>query len=83
MFDNKTDFKKEFSNRLIQSYGTTVEDTHPTDRLLVRGQMIRDYASLNWKETKVAERKQEAKQVELVTPKLTAKRTTKRATKKN
>ena len=63
MFDNKTDFKKEFSNRLIQSYGTTVEDTHPTDRLLVLGQMIRDYASLNWKETKVAERKQEAKQV--------------------
>ena len=63
MFENKTEFKKEFSRRLIQTYGTTVEDTYPSDRLLVLGQMVRDYAGLNWKETKVAERKSEAKQV--------------------
>ncbi|MBQ9328684.1 MAG: glycogen/starch/alpha-glucan phosphorylase [Solobacterium sp.] len=63
MFKNKTEFKKEFSQRLIELYGTTVEETHPTERYLTLGEMVRNYASVNWKDTKVAIKKQKAKQV--------------------
>ncbi len=63
MFKNKQEFKKEFSQRLVEAYGTTVEQTHPTEKYMVLGEMVRDYASVNWKDTKVAIGKQQAKQV--------------------
>ena len=63
MFKNKQEFKKEFTQKLIESYGTTTEETHPTEKYLVLGEMVRNYASVNWKDTKVAIRKQQAKQV--------------------
>ena len=63
MFKNKTEFKKEFAQKLVESYGTTVEETHPSERYLVLGDMVRTYASVNWKDSKVATRKQKAKQV--------------------
>ena len=63
MFKNKQEFKKEFTQKLIESYGTTTEETHPTEKYLVLGEMVRNYASVNWKDTKVAIRKQKAKQV--------------------
>ncbi len=63
MFKNKEEFKSEFTQRLIEIYGTTVEMTHPTERYLVLGDMVRNYASVNWKDTKVAIQKQKAKQV--------------------
>ena len=63
MFENKEEFKKEFNRRLIQSFGTTVEDTYPADRFLVLGQMIRDYAGMNWHETKVTSKEQKIKKV--------------------
>ncbi len=63
MFKNKSEFKKEFTQQLIETYGTTVEATHPTERYLVLGNMVRNYASVNWKDTKVATKKQKAKQV--------------------
>ncbi|MCR5230062.1 MAG: glycogen/starch/alpha-glucan phosphorylase [Solobacterium sp.] len=63
MFKNKEEFKKEFSQRLIEAYGTTVEMTHPTEKYLVLGEMVRDHASVNWKDTKVAVSQQDVKQV--------------------
>ncbi len=63
MFKNKTEFKKEFSRRLVESYGCTVEETHPTEKYLVLGTMVRDYANVNWKDTKEAVRHQGVKQV--------------------
>lgn len=63
MFKNKQEFKKEFSQRLVEAYGTTVDQTHPTEKYMVLGEMVRDYASVNWKDTKVAIGKQQAKQV--------------------
>lgn len=63
MFRNKQEFKKEFSQRLIEAYGTTVDQTHPTEKYLVLGEMVRDYASVNWKDTKVAVSENQAKQV--------------------
>lgn len=63
MFTNKEEFKEAFKTRLIETYGTTVELTHPTERYMVLGEMTRDYASVNWKDTKVAIDNQQAKQV--------------------
>ena len=63
MFRNKSEFKREFAQKLVEMCGTTVEETHPTERYLVLGEMVRNYASVNWKDTKVAIRKQNAKQV--------------------
>lgn len=63
MFTNKEEFKEAFKTRLIETYGTTVELTHPTERYMVLGEMTRDYASVNWKDTKVAVDSQQAKQV--------------------
>ncbi len=63
MFKNKQEFKREFTQRLIESYGTTTEMTHPTEKYLTLGEMVRNYASVNWKDTKVAVRAQKAKQV--------------------
>ncbi len=63
MFTNKEEFKEAFKTRLIETYGTTVELTHPTERYMVLGEMTRDYASVNWKDTKVATDNQQAKQV--------------------
>ncbi len=63
MFNNKEEFKEEFSRRLIESYGCEVDETHPTEKYMVLGNMVRDYASLNWKDTKAAAKTQESKQV--------------------
>ena len=63
MFKSKSEFKKEFTQKLVEEYGTTVEETHPTEKYLVLGEMVRNYASVNWKDTKVACRQQAAKQV--------------------
>ena len=63
MFNNKSEFKREYSRRLIESYGTAPELTHPYEKYLVLGKMVRDYANVNWKDTKAAETKKKAKQV--------------------
>ena len=63
MFKNKAEFKKEYTRRLVESYGTTVEQTHPTEKYLTLGTMVRDYANVNWKDTKQAEEQKKAKQV--------------------
>ena len=63
MFTNKEEFKEAFKTKLIETYGTTVELTHPTEKYMVLGEMTRDYASVNWKDTKVVINNQEAKQV--------------------
>ncbi len=63
MFRNKNEFKKEFARRIVESYGTAPELSHPTEQYLVLGEIVRDYANVNWKDTKVAERRSQAKQV--------------------
>ena len=63
MFKNKQEFKKRFLEKLVETYGTTAEETHRIEKYLVLGEMVRDYASLNWKDSKKATVKQDAKQV--------------------
>ena len=63
MFKNKTEFKKEFTRRLIETYGCTVDQTHQTEKYMTLGNMVRDYVNVNWKDTKEELARQEAKQV--------------------
>ena len=63
MFRNKSEFKKEFTRRLVEQCGCAVEDTHPTEKYMALGSMVRDYANVNWKDTKVAAAYKDVKQV--------------------
>ncbi|MBQ3459678.1 MAG: glycogen/starch/alpha-glucan phosphorylase [Solobacterium sp.] len=63
MFKNKSEFKKEFTRRLIENYGCAIEQTHQTEKYMTLGNMVRDYASVNWKDTKEALSFQNSKQV--------------------
>ena len=54
MFNTKEEFKYEFSKRIIESYGRTVEEAHLTEKFMVLETMVRDYASVNWAMTKMA-----------------------------
>lgn len=63
MFKNKEEFKKEYTRRLVESYGCAVEETHPTEKYMVLGNMVRDYANVNWKDTKEEIKKEKCKQV--------------------
>lgn len=63
MFKNKSEFKREYARRLVEAYGCAIEDTHPTEKYMVLGNMVRDYASINWKDAKAAVKYFNAKQV--------------------
>ena len=63
MFNTKSEFKTEFTRKIVESYGTNPEEAHPTEQYLVLGEMVRDYANVNWKDTKVKERETGCKQV--------------------
>ena len=51
MFSNKQEFKKEYARRLLETYGVTVENSHITERYAVLGEMVRDYANVDWGRT--------------------------------
>ncbi len=52
MFNNKTSFKKEYQRRLLERYGVTVEDSHISEKFTVLGEMVRDYANVDWGQTR-------------------------------
>ena len=51
MFENKKLFKEEYARRLLETYGVTVENSHITERYAVLGEMVRDYANVDWGRT--------------------------------
>ncbi|MBQ6655587.1 MAG: hypothetical protein IJM79_08730 [Erysipelotrichaceae bacterium] len=63
MFTNKDEFKKQFCERLVQTYGRSAEKCDPTEKYLILGEMIRDYAAESWMNCKEAVTKNEEKQV--------------------
>lgn len=52
MFKDKFDFKKEFTTRIVEGYGRSVEESHITERYQILGDMVRNYASVHWKQSK-------------------------------
>ncbi len=51
MFENKKAFKEEYARRLLETYGVTVENSHITERYAILGEMVRDYANVDWAKT--------------------------------
>ena len=62
-FTNKEEFKQEFQTRIISKYGRSYETAHITEKYMVLGTMIRDYAANNWKESKEVIAKNQEKQM--------------------
>ena len=52
MFKDKYDFKRDFTQRVVEKYGRSVQQSHHTERYMVLGDMVRDYASTLWKQSK-------------------------------
>lgn len=63
MFKTKEEFKKEYSKRVVEMYGREISESHVTEKFLVLESLIRDYASVNWVETKHAIAKNKLKEV--------------------
>ena len=63
MFTNKQNFIQEYTRRMAEKYGRSVESSHPTERFLLLGEMVRDYASTNWKQTKEMVAKNQSRQM--------------------
>ena len=63
MFKNKKEFIATFKTRIVEKYGRTIEEAHITEKYMVLGEMVRDYASINWKDSK---RKIAAKQQKMM-----------------
>lgn len=52
MFQNKIDFKRDFLKRIEEKYGRSLEQSHISERYMILGDMVRDYASIHWKSNK-------------------------------
>ena len=52
MFSSKKKFKEVFQLRLIEKYGNTIEEAHPTELYDILGEMVRDYAGKDWRNTR-------------------------------
>ena len=62
-FTNKEEFKQEFKTRIVARYGRSIESAHITEKYMVLGEMIRDFASINWKASKEEIAKKQEKQM--------------------
>lgn len=52
MFTDKNEFKKEYSRRMLERYGVTIEDSHITERYSILGEMVRDFANVDYADTR-------------------------------
>lgn len=63
MFINKEEFKKEFCKKMIEKYGRDVKYSHASERYLVLGEIVKNYAADCWMESKDKVRNKEEKQL--------------------
>jgi len=52
MFENKEEFKKIYTERLIEEYGRDLESCHVSEKYLVLAQLVKNYASIDWRDSK-------------------------------
>ena len=62
-FKNKKEFQEEFKRRIIERYGRSIEQAHITEKYMVLGEMVRDYASVHWNDSKNAIAEKKSKQM--------------------
>lgn len=52
MFTNKEGFKKEYIERLAEKYGKTPSEAHILEKYDILGEIVRDYAGTDWRNTR-------------------------------
>lgn len=52
IFQNKAEFINEFKKRVVERYGRSFEQSHLTEKYVTLGEMVRDYASTQWCDSK-------------------------------
>ncbi len=52
MFTNKAEFIKQYEERFVQTYGRSYKYGDDSEKFLILGELVRDYASENWMNTK-------------------------------
>ena len=63
MFENKAAFKKAFTERMLERYGVSINDSHISERYAILGEMVRDYANVDWGHTRDKSIKRDQKTV--------------------
>ena len=63
MFEDKNAFKKAFTERMLERYGVTIGDSHISERYAILGEMVRDYANVDWGHTRDKSIKRDQKTV--------------------
>ena len=63
MFEDKNAFKKAFTERMLERYGVTIADSHISERYAILGEMVRDYANVDWGHTRDKSIKRDQKTV--------------------
>lgn len=51
-FDTKQEFKKEYERRLLETFGVSVKEAHIWEKFTTLGEMVRDYANVDWSSTR-------------------------------
>lgn len=51
MFTSKEKFKAEFTKRLLERYGLAVNESEPSEQYVILGEMVRDYANMDLRNT--------------------------------
>ena len=52
MFSNKEEFKTEYVRRMMERYGVAIDDSHISERFTILGEMVRDFANVDWGKTR-------------------------------
>ncbi len=63
IFSNKDEFKSEFTSRLVAKYGKTPSEAHILERYDILGELVRDYAGTDWRNTREYVLNKEEKQL--------------------
>ena len=63
MFNNKESFKAEFTKRAVEKYCRAINQIHISEKYLLLGEMVKDFASYNWKESKEVCSREDKKQL--------------------
>ncbi|MDF9824800.1 starch phosphorylase [Breznakia sp. PF5-3] len=59
----KENFIREYEEKMIELFGISIDTAHITEQYLTLGEVIREYISLHWKESKDENRMSQEKQV--------------------
>jgi len=53
MFETKEIFKIEFAKRMLEKYGVSVSHSHISERYNILGEMVRDQANIDWRQSHI------------------------------